>query len=593
MTPHRRVHRRARVIGAVIAALITVVAAAVLPGPALAALPSSASAAPKAKTERVETVVKDPTIPDTVEETYVKLRVPMGGAPHPEACDWIGYLRFRAKSGPRDSKAADAVMTSMPGFTGGAAMLTQNGAQTVDKALAKGKHVEYWAMDRRANCLEDHRGLDAANRTHNPDVAIDYYWHGKEVDGHKFAGWPSDKQLGVLGDIGLARTMDDWHALISEAGLNPRRTLCGGHSMGGPLTAMFASWDFNGTPGWSLCRGGYFSIDTFISTDPLALRSFPFLKQVLDTLGGPTLGTLNAVIKNGPRSLGFTQIMSPKVFATVALLGLAARYDGNRETDVYKRLPKDDQVDLALRLTSSRTYGQFLSGKPQLRDFRFTGEAALGVMLNRASQPLGLLQLGLGTLDGGPVGQKYFPVPGQLGHIPFLGDLLANTAGLVNQYAPTDTKKLYRWRNYDQVGAPDAPKQVDDLGKPYVTPGKVVTDIKQLAVSLSSPGPADVDEWYFPTRLAVEWGLALAGVRSGDLAHLKHEDGPKRNPQVSAIAEESPIKYWQLIGLVPKDAVLARGYHHIDMAAAAARQNNGKPEIVSKTFADFVVKRSG
>lgn len=123
-------------------------------------------AGPPQATERVETPVDDPAIPGDVVESVVRLRypLPVGSSRHPEACDWIAYLRWRHEDGPRDSAAADAVLTDMPGLSGGAGEQAQIGAQTVHLAAQRGRKVEFWALDRRSNCLEDRTGLDAANK---------------------------------------------------------------------------------------------------------------------------------------------------------------------------------------------------------------------------------------------------------------------------------------------------------------------------------------------------------------------------------------------------------------------------------------------
>ena len=101
-----------------------------------------------------------------VTESYVRVKAPLPASvgAHPEACDWVSYLRFRNAGGPRSPSDADAVITAMPGFLSGAGpfdQLARNFVRTMD---ARGKNVEFWALDRRSNCLEDHRGLRAAAR---------------------------------------------------------------------------------------------------------------------------------------------------------------------------------------------------------------------------------------------------------------------------------------------------------------------------------------------------------------------------------------------------------------------------------------------
>jgi len=55
-----------------------------------------------------------------VRESLVRVYDPLPqGTGAPPACDWLEYLRFRNRGGPREAKRADAVITMMPGFLGG------------------------------------------------------------------------------------------------------------------------------------------------------------------------------------------------------------------------------------------------------------------------------------------------------------------------------------------------------------------------------------------------------------------------------------------------------------------------------------------
>src|SRR2546423_13485968 len=96
-------------------ALVAAVAAVV----ATAASPAEAA---RSRT-RVERAVRS-AAPDAklVKESYVSIYSPLPAAdgPHPKACDWIGYERYRSARGPRRASRADAVFTIIPGFLGGA-----------------------------------------------------------------------------------------------------------------------------------------------------------------------------------------------------------------------------------------------------------------------------------------------------------------------------------------------------------------------------------------------------------------------------------------------------------------------------------------
>ena len=121
-------------------------------------MPAAAFAAPAVTETPVDSVAPGAK---QVKESYVSIADPLPDSvrPHPEACDSLGYLRFRSSRGPEDAKRADAVITLIPGFLAGAATFDQIARNVIRDAEKRGKHVEVWAIDRRANCLEDHHGV--------------------------------------------------------------------------------------------------------------------------------------------------------------------------------------------------------------------------------------------------------------------------------------------------------------------------------------------------------------------------------------------------------------------------------------------------
>src|SRR4051812_28589676 len=127
---------------------------------AFTAATAPASAKPLKPGKKVERTVHS-NAPDRklVKESFVRVYKPLpkSAGAYPKACDWVGYLRFRSRRGPGGAARADAVFVIIPGFLGGAGSFDQVARHTVRDAAARGKHVEFWALDRRSNCLEDHR----------------------------------------------------------------------------------------------------------------------------------------------------------------------------------------------------------------------------------------------------------------------------------------------------------------------------------------------------------------------------------------------------------------------------------------------------
>lgn len=178
--------------------------------------------------------------------------------PGPAKTDHVTVNRI----GPQSAKT---VLLLMPGFQGGAGDFTQVGADIVKRVPG----VQVWALDRRSQPLEDtSRFRDALAGRITPQKAYDYYvgWiadssiqpHFQPIDG---------KSLPYARNWGLTTTLDDVHRVVLKARRAGRRVILGGHSLGASLTAAYASWDFNGRP-------GYRDVDGLVLIDGGLLGSF-------------------------------------------------------------------------------------------------------------------------------------------------------------------------------------------------------------------------------------------------------------------------------------------------------------------------------
>ena len=138
-------------------------------------------------------------------------------------------------------------------------------------------------------------------------------------------------------------------------------------------------------------------------------------------------------------------------------------------------------------------------------------------------------------------------------------------------------RPLQGWANYDQLGTgPTA------IGAGVTDPSLEVADATQVARSIHE-GPLNLTEDWFPIRLIIEQGLMAGGDRTGSLRFAMHGSTMPTKPRVAVIAGDSV--------LTPKKVdpqVLAPGYQHLDVLIAAERQNNGQPEIASRTLADLI-----
>jgi hypothetical protein len=561
---------------------LTVLAASALAAGALAG-PVSAREAGRSETP----VPSGSPVTDVVESAVrVKVPLPASAGPHPEACDWLSYLRFRHEDGPAEPARADRILVAQPGILEGAGAFDSVARNTVSAAAKRGKHIEFWALDRRSNCLEDRTGLQAGLRAKDVHLAVDYYYRQKEVDGRKFAGYQSNDQVKWLQNVGLEQTVRDQYDLmvheLPDQAARKQKMLCGGHSLGGVLTAYFAEWDFDGNhattgdAGYNQCSG-YFALDTRIA------KGLPGMGGEVPEDWVPLVefgaGAVQAGLETGviPRALSAPAVVNTETMNLLGIAGLAANLDPDGVSDLAAYVPSGFNQDMTYRLLFSKDYPTFLKGSPTVKDFRFTNAAALGGLLDDNSQPLAFMQASVGFWDGGRIVDKEFPAPNNLDGLGLGG--LSRLLGKEKKAIPDEPGgPLYTWRNYDRVGAPDDPVYKSKDGTPFTSAGKEVTDIAELARSLSEH-PLDFTEHYFPTKMVTD--IALAGA-PGIADDAVHEGGIAANPILNLEAGDG-------LGFSdpqPGD-VVAPGYQHLDVLTASAVQNGGEPEPVSTALAAF------
>jgi len=518
----------------------------------------------------VETPIHS-TAPDAsqVLESYVSLYAPLPASdgPHPAACDRIGYLRFRAADGPSNPAKADAIFVAQPGIFEGAGAFDQVARHTIEAAEAEGYHVEFWAINRRSNCLVDDTGVLAAEAARNPQVAFDYYFGGSSIDGQKFAGPVSESDAEWLSHVGIAQTVEDEYTVISQLPPAVRRTkvFCGGHSLGGFITGVFANWDFSGTgnpadAGYNQCAG-YFALDTRLSFGSGAAT-------LSDTLGGLVNSVLSAVSSWAPY-IDFPPI-SPETEYALPILGMASYWDPNGKSTLLSQFPADSAFNFTYDVLLTDSWSDFFSGVPNARLINATNQAVVGEVFGNNSQPFAFLRAALGAPTGGPVIEKNFPVP----YGSPLEDGLLGGPDLVT-VPPADATgsgPLYSWLNYNQVPTP-GPSPSDDPGHPYTSAADEVSDITQFSRTLFQAAPGLFTEPYFPTQLALDTFAVAAGDDSGTLSGLRYTDGVTQHPAVYVDAgdglaaaiggEDLPD------GPQPQVHVVAPGYNHLDVLDGA------------------------
>ncbi|MEV5905856.1 hypothetical protein [Streptomyces sp. NPDC052127] len=542
------------------------------------------AAAPDARGDgaRTETPVPSSHPADGVTESSVRVKVPLPRSfgDRPAACDQLSYLRYRSAEGPAASADADRILVAQPGILEGAGAFDSVARGTVAKAAAQGRHIEFWALDRRSNCLEDRTGIASGDQ----HTAVDYYYRAKPVGGRVFGGFVGDDRLGWMAKLGIEQTVrDEYDLLVRELpdqGLRRSKVLCGGHSLGGVVTGYFAAADFDGDPatladaGHNQCAG-YFALDTTISTSLADLSG-----SLPDDTDLPDVGLGYAAVQAGldtgllPRSLSAPVLLNPETMTLLAIAGLGAVRDPDGEADLPAYLPSGINIEATNRFLFSKDAAAFLAGSPGVKDFRLTNATVLGALMDDNSVPLAFLQSSVGFFDGGPVADKSFPVANG-------GTQPTQLFGVGYKAIPAQPHgPLYTWRDYDRVGDADDPGYRSADGTPFTDAGKEVTDLRELARSLAEQ-PLDFTEQYFPTKLVTDIQLAT----SPQVKKLVvHPTGLTARPTLTVLAGDG-----LLAGRIPADLhpVVAPGYQHLDVLTAAPVQNNGLPEPVSGALAAF------
>jgi len=209
------------------------------------------------------------------------------------------YLRYHT------GRKADAVLVLMPGIFGGATSFDTVARQLV----ASRPGLEVWALDRRANALEDRGSLTESLRTRDPGAAYRYYLE----DAGTPAGFNVIPQaaLGFMRRWGLVAHLHDLHEVVKRANRRAETVVLGGHSLGASLVGLYAAYRFDGGLG-----------DTFL--DGLLL-----LDGTLGRTGafGLTRGLLLGNLELVPPGSGYDEGRGPPYLPAVAGPGLFPRLE--------------------------------------------------------------------------------------------------------------------------------------------------------------------------------------------------------------------------------------------------------------------------
>lgn len=226
---------------------------------------------------------------------------------------WLDRTGIRRSHLP--GTPARVVVVAMPGLFGGAAGFDTWARQLV----ASQPGVEVWAVDRRANALEDRHGVRLALASGDPEVARAYY-----APGGGFRPIDPDA-VPFMADWGLDVHLRDLHAVVLEARAVAPIVVLAGHSLGAGLISVYPAFrvppqlgggigeDYvdglilidgsvgrTGVLGRADERVGAFGVTLVPSLDDLSSgRVAPFLRSALGV--GPEIFVRDAVIFTAAR----------------------------------------------------------------------------------------------------------------------------------------------------------------------------------------------------------------------------------------------------------------------------------------------------
>lgn len=374
------------------------------------------------------------------------------GAETPAALNATRVIRFRQDLDP--PVPARAILVAVPGFLAGGPSHGPLAAALVARGATAGEAIEVWTIDRRANLLEDHRGIDTAEASGDPEIATGYYFGRDTIDGEPFAGFAAQADVPFMSEWGMATHVEDLRRVIALVPAEHRRArvFLSGHSFGASVAELYAAWRFeDGVSGFEELAG-VILVDGVLGDTPIGETEY---------LAGGEGGGLAP-------SVGLDEIRASARYSALPFFGPGALV---RAAIVCERalldpggVREDPARDRQLAI---------LLGSTPARVPPMTNRAAVGFAFDAAHTPLTFAAFSLGVATGGPI-EEY-----------------DNPLGSGTLARPADPGATYDW-----IDAFDADP-----------PGH--TPVATLAETFTR-GQSDFAEWYFPTRLTID-ARALAG----------------------------------------------------------------------------------
>lgn len=478
-----------------------------------------------------------------------------GPASSPDETNFATYLRYHYKDSTRP---VEAILLGMPGFQGGAGDYDYIGRTLVSQSEGR---IEVWAIDRRSNQLEDHRGTELAEQETDPAVALtrglNYYFAGATEEGTQFPGFLENPDYPYLSEWGLELILKDAYAIAQTIPAEWRNKVLflAGHSLGGAIVQSFAAWDFDAN-GETLDDAGYnqlaglLMLDGGIDPDPTRVSGqSEYEASVLGLRDG-----------SSARVASFAGLTTD-VNVLLELFALSQTLDPLAEAPVASVYEYEGVNKAYLNLL----YG---SG-------RYTYRAVLGLAIDDNFQTSYVFEASTGFATGGPI-DSY-------------------RRGSSVYYRPADMEggTLYGWLDYDELT-----DQIDNID---IEENTHIDDVAYACFK----GPANYTEWYFPSRINTDIGAVIdldvkadgSDWRSTLYRLNAYHTGTMNIPVMAVFTDQSAPEsglaaYEGAISPILRDGstragdgfqvITANGYEHLDVLMADIDKAGRPNEVLSR-----------
>ncbi len=131
----------------------------------------------------------------------------------------------------------ETIVIAVPGLFGGAAQF----GPLARRMVAGVPGLQVWAVDRRANALEDH--APARQAWASGDVELLQRAYLGTADAAPTYRVPDPEQFAFVADWGLATHLSDLDVVVREARAAAPRVVLMGHSLGASQVALYSAWN--------------------------------------------------------------------------------------------------------------------------------------------------------------------------------------------------------------------------------------------------------------------------------------------------------------------------------------------------------------